>query len=272
MTLLEHRLDLDPAWRLTLEGNYISDETFVDSFFPDLGRTRTEFNNRLLARRLDENTVLSVETSGTFNDFIASQWLLQSRGYSVTKLPEVFYARQADDLLPETAPGLVSWTSEYRVGRYALALDEITASERGYTFDAISQRAFGIGPGESIGAKLRAGGYTEDPLYRLDTRQELSLQTEAGPVKIQPFAVGRFTGYDNDFEEFSPEEDDELRTWGAAGVRLSSTFQRVYDEAAAPILDIHRLRHIIEPNATLWAAGTNIDSSDNLPSRRPKGK
>ncbi len=258
----DQRWKLDEKWTMTADLAYISDETFVDSFFPDLGRTRTEFNNRLLARRLDENTVLSVETSGTFNDFIASQWLLQSRGYSVTKLPEVFYARQADDLLPETAPGLVSWTSEYRVGRYALALDEITASERGYTFDAISQRAFGIGPGESIGAKLRAGGYTEDPLYRLDTRQELSLQTEAGPVKIQPFAVGRFTGYDNNFEEFSPEEDDELRTWGAAGVRLSSTFQRVYDEAAAPILDIHRLRHIIEPNATLWAAGTNIDSSD----------
>jgi len=258
----DQRWKLDDKWTMTADLAHISDETFVDAFFPELARTRTEFNNRLLARRLDENTVLSVETSGTFNDFIASQWLLQSRGYSVTKLPEVFYARQADDLLPETAPGLVSWTSEYRVGRYALALDEITASERGYTFDAISQRAFGIAPGESIGSKLRAGGYSEDPLFRLDTRQELSVQTKAGPISIQPFAVGRFTAYDDTFEAFSPEEDDELRTWAAAGVRLSSTFQRVYDDAAAPILDIHRLRHIIEPNATLWAAGSNIDSSD----------
>lgn len=258
----DQRWRLDDKWTMTADLAYISDETFVDAFFPELARTRTEFNNRLLGRRLDENTILTLEASGTFNDFIASQWLLQSRGYSVTRLPEVFYARQADDLLPETAPGLITWTSEYRAGRYAFALDEVTASDRGYTFDAISQRAFGIAPDQSIGSQLRARGYSEDPVYRLDTRQELSVQTQAGPVSIQPFAVGRFTAYDDAFDEFSPDEDDELRTWGAGGVRFSSTFQRVYDDASAPFLDIHRLRHIIEPNATLWAAGTNIESSD----------
>jgi hypothetical protein len=262
LILADQRWKIDDKWTILAEASYISDENFTQAFFPDLARTRHEFTNRLMARRLEANTALSVEASGTFNDFLANQWQLQSRGYSVTKLPEVFYARVADDLLPFSAPGQLTWTSEYRAGRYALAFDEVLARDRGYTFDAISQRAFGLTPDQSIGSSLRAQGLGEDPLFRLDTRQEVSFQASAGPVNIQPFVVGRITAYDDSFEQFSPDQDEQLRTWGAAGVRLSTTLQRVYDDVSLPALDIHRLRHIIEPNATFWAAATNIDAED----------
>ncbi len=86
------------------------------------------------------------------------------------------------------------------------------------------------------------------------------MQTSVGAVKVQPFAVGRVTFWDNSFDEFSPEQDDQTRLWSSAGVRLSTTMQRVYDSVDSSLLDLHRLRHIIEPNATLWYAGTTVES------------
>lgn len=257
----EQRWQLDDKWSLFVEGAYISDETFIDAFFEDQGETRREFTNRLRADRLDGNTALTMEAKGSANDFIANEWLLQSQGYSVTKLPEVTYVRQADDLIADR-PGLVSYWSEYRVGALALAFDEIRPDQRGYASTTAAQRAFGLLPGQTYADRLRSIGYFEDMVYRGDTRHELSLNALAGPVRIQPFVVGRLTAYDNDFSQFSPQEDDQARLYGAAGVRTSTTLQRIYDGVDSEILDIHRLRHIVEPSFTAWHAGTNVTGTD----------
>jgi hypothetical protein len=36
----------------------------------------------------------------------------------------------------------------------------------------------------------------------------------------------------------------------------------VIDSVDSRFLDIHRLRHIVEPNATFWVAGTNVEATD----------
>lgn len=257
----EERWQIDDKWSLFVEGAYISDETFVDAFFEDQGETRREFTNRLRGDRLDGNTALSIEAKGSVNDFVANEWLLQSQGYSVTKLPEITYVRQADDLLVDS-PGLVSYWSEYRVGALSLAFDEIKPENRGFPTQTLSERAFGLLPGQSYGDRFRALGYFEDTVYRADTRHELSLNSQVGPVRVRPFVVGRATAYDTNFDEFSPQEDDRARFYGAAGVRASTTFQRVYDGVDSDILDIHRIRHIVEPSVTAWHAGTNVHGQD----------
>lgn len=256
----EQRWKVDEAWSIFAEGAYISDSTFIDAFYEEAGETRREFTNRLRADRVESNTALSLEVKGTFNDFISNEYLLQSQGYSVTKLPELVYVRQADDLLAQTRPGLLSYWSEYRVGRLELALDETTPRERGFSSEFLSRRAMGIDPDQRLSDVLRSRGYFEEPIYRADTRHELSLNMNAGPVKITPFVVGRATAYDNEFSAFSPDNDDNFRLWAAAGVRVSTTVQRVYDNVDSSLFDIHRLRHIIEPNMTVWHAGTTVDS------------
>jgi len=261
IVLAENRWKLDEDWTLITELAYISDETFVDAFFEPLGETRREFTNRLEARRLKDNTALSVQVEGSFNDFLANEYLLQSQGYSVTKLPEATYVRHADNVLPQR-PGLLTWFSEYRVGRLELSFDEVSAAEHGFTNAFLADRALGIAPGQSLDEILRAAGYREEAIWRGDTRQELALQTNVGPVQLNPFVVGRATYYDNSFEAFSPDEDDQTRLWGAAGLRVSTTVQRVYDDVDSRLLDIHRLRHIVEPNATFWVAETNVDRAD----------
>jgi hypothetical protein len=257
----DQRWQLDDAWSVFLEGSYISDETFIDAFFEDQGETRREFTNRIRADRTERNTQFSLEGKGTFNDFIANEWLLQSQGYSVSKLPEATYTRQADDLLNETHPGLLSYWSEYRVGALQLAFDEIDPAKRGFGSTALSQRAFGLDPTQSYGDRFRALGLSEDTVYRADTRQEVSLNAEIGRVRVQPFVQGRLTAYDNSFEQYSPDEDDSTRLQGAAGIRASTSFERIYDGVDSSLLDVHRLRHIIEPNMTVWHSGTTVNSA-----------
>lgn len=260
----EHRMRVDENWTILLEGSYISDEAFVDAFFRRLAEEGREFTNRVYARRLEDNTALTAEVKATFNDFLANDFLLQSPGYATQKLPEMMYTRQADDLFPGLEAGLVSYFSEYRLSRMKLSFDEPRARERGYTSDFLSREAFGINRAQAIADRLRAAGYSESDVNRFDTRHEFELPLSAGPVNVTPFAVGRLTLYDDDFSRFSPNESENARAWGGVGSRFSTTIQRVDDTVDSRLLDLHRARHILEPNATVWHAGTNVDRV-NLP-------
>ncbi len=258
------RFRVSDHWTVLTELSYISDATFIDAFYEEAGESRREFTNRLRGERTESNTQLTLEASGTFNDFLANEWLLQSRGYSVTKLPEVAYVRQADDLLGAGAPGLLTWSSEYRIGRYALATDEIALEDRGFNTILLADRVFGIDPALSPSDALRARGLDEDAVTRIDTRHELTAKMSDGVNVVSPFAIVRGTFYDNEFDGFSSRAggNDELRVWSAAGARVSTSFNRVIDSVDSRFFDIHRLRHIVEPNATFWVAGTNVEASD----------
>lgn len=264
----EQRWRLDESWTLLAELALLSDPAVIDAFFEREGETRREFTNRLAARRLRDNTYFSADLSGRFEDFIANEYLLQSRGYSVSRTPELTYIRHADDVLGHRAPGALTWFSEYRAGRLEMNFDEVQAREHGFTTNTLAQRALGINAADRIGDALRSAGLTEDGVYRLDTRHELAGQFFLGPITLNPFVTGRITFHDRDFSAFSGEEQDNVRVWGAVGLRASTTFQRVYENADSSLLDIHQLRHVVEPNLTAWLADTNVDR-ENLPSYDP---
>ena len=262
MALGEHRWDITPEWRVFMELSWISDERFVDAFFRPMADSRREFANSIDARYTEYNAALSFIVKGSLNDFTPNQYLLQSRGYTVDKIPEVSYARFADDLLGGVSPGLVTWTHEYRAGRMRLNFTEPTLDELGFNTNARARSTFGLTPNDSLGGALRAEGYNESYVSRFDTRQEISMTYDAGPVTLTPFMVGRMTAYDNNFSDFSPDADEQLRLWGALGIRAQTEFERVYNEIDNETLNIHRLRHIIRPNVTAWTSGTNLEQTD----------
>ncbi len=264
MVLMEHRWQLSDSWTVLLEGAFISDETFIDGYFESLGESRREFATSVTARRLGPNSLLTFQGRGSLNDFIANEYLLQSQGYNVTKLPEAQYWRVADDLLPNLAPGVAMYHSEWRIGRVGMQFSEPTAAELGYRSMSKSMRAFGTAPDVSFADTLEAAGLDESPVTRFDTRHEIETRIRAGAVTFEPFMVGRVTAYDDDFDEYSPGNDEQARLWGAAGVRASTSFQRVNNAADSSAFNVHRLRHIVEPSLTFWVSGTDVESS-NLP-------
>jgi hypothetical protein len=260
----DHRVDVSDKLSLIGEFSHLSDAAVIDALFEESGETRREFTSRVVGTRASENSVLSAELKANLNTFLANEWLLQSQGYSVNKLPEVSYVRFADDLLLRDPGELVTF-GDYRVGRYRMQFDDETANSRGLSSATLSERAFGILPGETIADRLRAEGYSENAVTRLDARQEIVWTRSLGPVRIAPFAVVRATVYDDSFDSFSRsnEGNDATRVWSAVGARASMRFERVFDNVQSQLLDISRLRHIVEPSITAWASGTNVQSIDS---------
>jgi hypothetical protein len=53
-----------------------------------------------------------------------------------------------------------------------------------------------------------------------------------------------------------------MRVWGSAGIRFDTIFQRVYNGVENQLLDLHRVRHLIEPYLVLWGAYSSLDRDD----------
>ena len=268
----EQTFTLDRTWSLQLEGAYVSDENVVDAYYETLAETRREFATSAYLRAIDNNSQFGLLAKGSVNDFVVNEYLLQSQGYSVTKLPEGNYSRVADDPLFFLWPGLVNWSQDYRLGLLAFNLTEKTPADYGYSTPGAANAAFGpgafglpgvsVGPGQTISDVLEARGFDEHYTARLDTRQELSAPFQVGPVNVTPFGVGRFTLYDDRFEQYrsfvDPQDAEKYRVWYSAGVHLKTSVQRVDESVESDFFDLHKIRHIVEPHATAWTSGANL--------------
>jgi hypothetical protein len=248
-------------WTLTLEGSYISDEAFVDAFFDELGESRREFTNSAMAKRQTDQDLFSIEVRGTFNDFIANEYLLQSQGYVVQNLPEARYVRFSDQVFD-----IISYSTENSVGYYNAQFSEPEVRDYGFNNRRRAEAAFGLSPTDSLADALDARNFPENGVGRFDTRHEIEVPLSWGPMQIVPFGVGRGTWWSRDFDGYDGTDgvEDDGRVWGAAGVRSSTSLVHVNDTIDSRLFDLHRTRHIIEPYATAWVAGTNVDP-DRLP-------
>lgn len=261
VALLEHIGKIGRHWTLRAEGAWFSDENVVAAFFPQLAINRREPATGASLQYIDDSSVLLLTVQAQTNDFVVSDYQLRSRGSVTERLPELRYSRPGDDLLPESAPGLLTYSSDSRVGQVRFSFTEPTAAQLGFTSVRRAEAALGVLPGQSPGDRLRAQGLDESAVFRFDTRHEASAQFDLGVVRAQPFVTGRVTAYDDDFDSFSAasgRDADSVVASGAVGVRLSTQLTRVYDGVDVPALDLYRLRHVIEPNATLWYGDSTV--------------
>jgi len=259
---IEQRFDFTRGWNAWLDVSAISDSTFVDGLFEPLGYQRRDFTTGGAFTRTLDNTQIGIEARGSFQNFIANENTLQTPGYTTERLPEIRAVRIADDLLPGVAPGALTSYSEFSAGSYRLNFSETSAGTLGYRNNTLAQRAFGINADESIADRLRAQGLSESPVTRIDARQEFQLKGRVGEIEITPFVIGRITWYDTKFEDYSPDETDSTRLWGAIGTTISTTLSRVDNTVQSGLLDLNRLRHIIEPSVTVMYADTTISRLD----------
>ena len=252
------------GWMLLAEGSSISDENFIDAYFPTLAETRREFTTAGEIRGANGNSALSLRIQNNFNDFTPNEYLLQSQGYDVSRLPEARYSRVGDDLLPGVAPGALTWNQDYRVGLMRLNFTEATARQLGFDTPERAQAAFGLQPDQTLAERLGTQGLTEDSVFRAQTRQELTSTFKLGPVTLTPFAVARAAFYSEDFAAVSQaagvSDTDELVYSASGGMRAATQLQRIDDAAKSDLLGIDRIRHIIEPSVTIWASGASRPS------------
>ncbi len=205
---------------------------------------KSRFNNgpphdfQLWVEQRSGNERLVAEFATATTSFTTSADLFQENLY-VARYPELRYGRIGDRLGP------ISVTSRVRLG--LLSFDRLSPNiARDFGFP------IGSPPDEPIGiAGFPAFGYTgrtADTEARLDLRQQAALPIDLGPLRAMPFVVGRVTGYTD-----SPDGDALARAFAGGGVRLGTVFTRVDDQIYSRILDIDRMRHVVEPYALAFA-------------------
>lgn len=87
-------------------------------------------------------------------------------------------------------------------------------------------------------------GEQQIDLGRLDTRHELDLPLSLGPWEVTPFVVGQFSGYTD-----TPIDDPIGRLYGAAGVRTSLPFYRIYPNVRSDLFYLNGIAHKVSLNA-----------------------
>ena len=253
---------LRPEWDLQLDGFYASDERLLPALFREIGENDQELTTRAYLRRIEGNSFLTLEAKAATTDFIPNEHLAQSPGYMVDKLPEVDFGSIGTTPFDDVLPFYLMHTWNASASRMRMRFQEITPSDVGLRGSRLSNRIYGVDPDRPIADASRGVGLDEDFVTRVDTRQEFATKFDAGPITVNPFVVGRFTGYDTDFDSFNGGSGDEFRLWGAAGVTFSTSMFRIDDSVESSVFDLHRMRHIIEPTVTLWHAGTTVDEVD----------
>lgn len=233
------------------QGAVFTDATFANAWRTGDFETRREYETSAFVRWQRDRAALTAYARYEPNDFLSNGWLLGSQAYSVDRLPEFAYRRIGDPVW-----SLFTVSSETRVGRVRIRPVRSTPRELG-----LPGAAFGLGLDDPIEDLFIAGGITTRTVTRFDTRHEVTMPFNWSWLRITPFLVGRLSAYDHDFAELSPDADT-TATWGAAGIRAAARFQRIDDAVTSRILDLHRLRHIVEPSVSIWyAVGSSPEGS-----------
>lgn len=256
VVLSENAWRVNDDWTLFFETSFISDEAFIDVFFDNESATRREFTNSLYARRLRKNELIGLEVRGSVNDFIPNEDLLQSQGYQTERLPEARYARTAQDL------GALSYTADARLGYVRFNFHQPKLREIGLDTNERARNAFGLTPGDRLSDVLNAQGLDQGNVARFDTRHELELPMRMGEINLVPFVTGRFTIYDDGFDEFrgaGDRDEEDFRLWSSAGVRASTSIVKTDTSVRSELFDLNGVRHIIEPSVTAWQGASTID-------------
>lgn len=259
-TVWRHRQALPGDVDFLANVGYASDPTFLEEFFSTRAYEDAPYQIAgALVRRRDTWTA-SLEAAFQPTDFTPQVAPLSAPGFVVDRLPEATVAAFA---LPGLEDLGLTLLSEARIGYLQARFGDDTPAERGFSARGASE-VFGFAnPNASFREAADAQGFPTQAVARLDVRQEVRAPIDLGPVDFTPFAVGRFTGYDDGFERFNQgADDDPIRFWGQVGARASSELAGAPVAMRDKVLDIDGLRHVVTPEVSASLAGATVDPED----------
>lgn len=241
---LEHQQFLPDDWQVQLSLGYSSDATFLEEWYQDEFYTRRPQETSIYLKHQRDSEALTFLISKQINHFPTSSDVQQEQG-EVERLPEIGYHRIGDGVLADS----MSFFSDNSIS--ALDFNRSRAS--------LAQQGFGVG--QSSG--LPSYGTTGEPgniVYRGDFRQELDYPFTVGQFRVVPYVLGRYTVYSDSPMKAGNKE----RLYTGAGVRLTTAFWKIDDSVVSELFDLHRLRHVIEPELNLFTGAQTIKRSNLL--------
>ena len=245
---MRHMQQLSDQWTVAVEGSYVSDPNYLEQYFQNTYATAPEQQTSVYLKQQHDTEAFTALGKWNLTGFITNADL-ENNEYSVQRYPEAHYYREGDKIL-----GLFTYFSDSSGGIINDQFSNTTSGVRGLELNFP-----GLNPNETFSQYYLGNGWTNQPVARLDSRQEIDFPLAVGPVQFDPFVSGRLTYWDTSF----PVVNNQLgggttRAWGTVGFRSSTTFSKVYPNVKSDLLDVDQLRHIIEPQVSMFATGANV--------------
>ncbi len=222
--LWRHRQYLPEGWELSVEGAYLSDDNFLESY------ERNEFENG----KDQETDIYLVKRQANWQFSTLANWRINDFLTQTEHLPDATFSLIGEPL-----------------GEFATAYSESHLGVVRYRPD--DRRRWN---GESRPDNTGETG----SVLRGTTREELAFPLpNLGPVKLTPYVAGSVAGYDDGPSGWDSDNTSGGfgRAFGSYGLRGNMMMSKVDDSIESELLDLHRLRHIIKPDFTIWNAHTN---------------
>ena len=243
--LWKHQHFFPGDWQLQMRAGYVSDPSFLETYF------RRDFNQgdphdvSFYLKRQRDTEAATFLTSIQPNNLVTTADLLQEQ-FEVERLPEFGYHRIGDGAAFDGGPfDGVTLVSNNTISGLRFNSTGASLRDQGFPEDG------SVGPGiPSLGFT----GVDGDTTYRGDFREEVSFPVSMGQFRFLPYLVGRYTGYSG-----TPAGGEEHRLFSAVGARVSTAFWKVDDSVRSRMFDLHRMRHLVEPELNVFASGTNVD-------------
>lgn len=243
----EHQQFLPDDWQVQIRGGWISDPTFLEEYFDKEFRGIEPMDSSIYLKHQRDSEAISLLVQAQPNDFVTTQEYAQEN-FEIQRMPELAYQRLGESFADDT---LTLYSAD--------SLSRLQFDRSDSTFQDLGYPSFNSGS-EPFSPGLPAEGYTgitSDYVNRGDFRQEVAMPITIDRFRVQPYVVGRYTAYDT-----SPDGSGVDRTLAGTGVRITTSFWRVDDTVASEFWDLHRMRHVIEPEVHLFTSAMSANPED----------
>jgi len=238
--LWEHEHFLPDDWQVQVRVGYVSDPTFDEEYYQSDFDNALPYDAEFYVKRQHDTEVLTFLVNTDTTDFTTNADRQQEQ-FDVARLPEITYQRIGDSFLDDQ----LTLYSNNSGAVLKFDRSNFTLEEQGFY------------PGLSPG--LPSDGFTGTTgsiVYRGDTRQEVDWPIAIGQLKVVPYVMGEVTAYSD-----SPDQAEQTRLYGGVGARMTTTFWRVDDSVDSDLFDLHRIRHVIQPEINIFSSATSVDES-----------
>ena len=236
----EHQQFMPDNWQVQLKGNWISDPTFMEEYYPNTYHGIEPSDTSVYIKHQKDTEALTLLVQGQPNKIVSSSEFAQENR-EVEHLPEVGYYRVGDSF------------GENNLTFFSAN----TVSRLHYQPNTASFLDLGYGPYSPGLPSTGTTGVTSQYVDRGDFRQEVGYPITLDKFRVLPYIMGRYTGYDD-----TPTGGSENRTFGGAGVRMTTAFWKVDDDIASDLWDIHRMRHVVEPEINFFSSASSAQRQD----------
>lgn len=261
-----HQQFLTDGWQVQARLGYTTDATFLEEWFRNEFRNGIEQDASLYLKRSVGSEVFTGLVSYDISNLATVADQLQETAQAgnpgerypvvVERLPEIQYHRIGESfwedrltLISNNSVAGLQFSESYK----PLGLEE---DGKGYALGNRG-RTPNINDGDTGIPSYAWTGVTDDYIVRGDFRQEISQPFGNDKFRFVPYGVVRYTAYSD-----TPADSARDRILGGLGIRASTQFYKVYNGVQSDLLDINRLRHVIEPQAHLFASAQTRDRED----------